>query len=103
MTKSLGIISLHTKYKELKKYFYGFLSHCCWCIYPGAGHPPSPEGVRKYSKQSFPWWNKSPTEQSETMKLLSSQYVVFLSLLWQLFGHDFGKYVGGAVKLLTQT
>lgn len=47
---------------------------------------------KKYWKQSFPWQNKSSTEQSKTMKLLSSHYVVSLSLLWQLFANNLGKY-----------
>lgn len=45
---------------------------------------PVLKGMKKYLRQSFSWQNKSPTEKAETMKLLSSQCVASLSLLWQL-------------------
>lgn len=54
VTKSLGIISLHVKYKELKNQFCGFLSQCCCCMYPEAGQPPSPEGSKEILKTKFP-------------------------------------------------
>lgn len=60
VTALLGTISLHTKNKELKNYFCGFLSHCCCCVYPEAGHPPRPDVNEEILKTEFPLAEQKP-------------------------------------------